>query len=302
MRWISIICILYAATLEAQNVPGACVEWGEAREVGQLDSGLIPEASGIEVSSVFPDRLYHVDDSSTRFYVTDLRGDLIQSVSISGTSGIDVEDLALGPCPQTTCLFIADIGDNPEQRDSIEVIVVEEVEDFPEEVLPTHRISLRYPEGSEDAEALAVGPNGDLYVMVRRFVPEESEPYSELFRLSAESWIGEANSSGTLESVSGIDFRNLASTLPGQLVTGMDVSDDGERLLVLTYLDAYEFQLSRVETSESLVEGRDYTRIPLTPLRQQESIAYVPRSQALVYGTESGGGRSPIMRVECRVR
>ena len=302
MRWIPIICILCATTLEAQNVPGSCVEWGEAREVGQLDPGLIPEASGIEVSSLFPGRLYHVDDSSTRFYVTDPRGDLIQAVSIAGTNGIDVEDLALGPCGETTCLFIADIGDNPEQRDSIEVIVVEEVEDFPEQVSPRHRISLRYPEGPEDAEAMAVDPNGDLFVLVKRIFPEESEPYSELFRLPAESWIGEANSGATLESVSGIDFGDLASTLPGRLVTAMDFSEDGERLLVLTYLDAYEFRLSQVETSESLVEGRDYERISLAPLRQQESVAYVPGSTALRYGTESGGGRSPIMRVECRTR
>ena len=302
MRWILIVCILYATALEAQNGVGLCLEWGEAREVGQLDSAIIPEASGIEVSSVFPDRLYHVDDSSTRIYVTDAQGIFLQSVSIEGTNGIDVEDLALGPCGETTCLFIADIGDNPRRRDSIEVIVVEEVEEFPEQVLPLHRISLRYPEGPEDAEALAVGPNGDLYVMVRRFVPEESQPYSELFRLPADIWTGEVNSSGILESVSGIDFRDLAPTLPGQLVTGMDFSADGERLLVLTYLDAYEFQISRLETSQSLVEGRDYFRIPLAPLRQKESVAYVPGSSALIYGTESGGGRSPIMRVECRRR
>ncbi len=302
MRWISIICILHATAVEAQDFPGFCAEWGEPREVGQLDPELIAEASGIEVSSVFPDRLYHVDDSSTRFYVTDTGGSFIKSVSITGTSGTDVEDLALGPCGETTCLFIADIGDNSSQRESIEVIVVEEVEDFPEQVLPMHRISLRYPEGPEDAEALAVGPNGDLLVLAKRIFPEESDPHSELFRLPAESWIGETNYSGTLESVSGIDFGDLASSLPGRLVTAMDFSEDGERLLVLTYLDAYEFRLSRVETSESLVEGRDYERISLAPLRQQESVAYVPGSPSLIYGTESGGGRSPIMRVECRTR
>ena len=302
MRWISIICFLYATAIEAQDLTGFCAVWGEAQEVGQLDSGLIPEASGIAVSSRFPNRLYHVDDSSTTVFVTDAAGNLMRSVAIEGTNGTDIGDLALGPCGQTTCLFIADIGDNPGQRDTIEVVVVEEVEEFPAEVSPIHRIALTYPEGPEDAEGLAVAPNGDLFVMVKRIFPEESKPYSELFRLPAETWIGEANSNGTLQPVGPIEFRNLSSTLPGRLVTAMDFSEDGERLLVLTYLDAYEFQIDRLEAAELLIEGRDYARIPLTALRQQESVAYVPGSPDLIYGTESGGGRSPIMRVECRMR
>jgi hypothetical protein len=191
MLWISVVCILCATALEVQNGVGLCREWGEAREVGQLDSTIIPEASGIEVPSVFPDRPYHVDDSSTRIYVTDAQGNFIQSVSIEETSGIDVEDLGLGPCGETTCLFVADIGDSPRRRDSIEVIVVEEVEQFPRQVSPRHRIRLRFPDGPIDAEALAVCPNGDVFVMARRLLPEEWESHAELFRLPAEDWVGE---------------------------------------------------------------------------------------------------------------
>ena len=67
-------CILYATALEAKNGVGLCREWGEAREVGQLDSAIIPEASGMGFSSDFRGRLYGVDDSSTRIHVTDAQG------------------------------------------------------------------------------------------------------------------------------------------------------------------------------------------------------------------------------------
>ena len=56
------------------------------------------------------------------------------------------------------------------------------------------------------------------------------------------------------------------------------------------------------ELNPPLNEGQDFLRIRLTPLRQQESVAYVIGSPAVIYGSEAGGGRSPIMRVECRTR
>ena len=303
MRWISIVCILYATALEAQNGVALCTEWGEAREVGQLDPAIIPEASGIEVSSVFPDRLYHVDDSSTRIYVTDSQGNLLQSVSIEGTGGTDIEDLALGPCGETTCLFIADIGDNSRRRDSIEVIVVEEVEEFSQQVLPRHRIRLRYPEGPIDAEALGVSTNGDIFVISRRLFPEESQTHAELFRLPGALWQNSGvDQTHTLEHLSSIEMRRFESTLPGRLVTAMDFSADNRRMLLLTYADAFEFQVDSDERGVlgvSLVEGQGYMQVSLAALRQQEGIAYLPGDDGFVYTTEAGPGPAPIMRVDC---
>ena len=95
----------------------------------------------------------------------------------------------------------------------------------------------------------------------------------------------------------------LASTLPGRLVSGMDFSEDGERMIVLTYLDAFEFRIDITAPSLGLdggfIAGKNYRRIPLAPLLQQEAVAYVPGSGGFVYGTEAGRGRSPLMGVEC---
>jgi hypothetical protein len=304
MRWVLIACLFCSTSLEGQTPSGLCVEWGAAREVGQLDSRLIAEASGLAVSSRFSNRLYHVDDSSSTIFMTDEVGNWIQSVAITGPGATDVEDLSLGPCGQQDCLFIADIGDNPGRRDSIEVIVVEEVDAFPLQVSPRHRLRLRYPDGPEDAEALGVSSNGDIFVISRRLFPEQSQAHAELFRLSVELWQGSGpDEIHTLEHLASIEMRTLASTLPGRLVTAMDFSADDQRMLLLTYGDAFEIELGGLLGS-SLVEGQDYVRAPLVTLRQQEAIAYLPEDDGFVYSTEGVPGSAPpvsapIMRVDC---
>ena len=51
-----------------------------------LDHKLIDEASGIEVSSKFPNRLYHINDSGGGqfFYISDLKGNSTQKIAIDG--------------------------------------------------------------------------------------------------------------------------------------------------------------------------------------------------------------------------
>ncbi len=318
VRWIVVAYLCCSTTIAGQSPLGLCVEWGEAREVGQLDPGLIAEASGVAASYQFPNRLYHVEDSSTTLFVIDPAGQLIQSPSIEGMRGTDVEDLALGPCGSRECLFVADIGDNVRRRDSIEVIVVEEVEDFPEQVTPRQRIRLRYPNGPQDAEALGVSSRGDIYVISRTLFPLDSQSHAELFMLSAERW-SDSGAEGihTLERLRSIEMRRLSASLPGQLVTGVDISRDNRRVLLSTYVDAFEFQVDsdprgmlRAPLVEGPnVEGQNYVRVPLVPLRQQEGVAYLPEGDALIYTTEAGDGaplfgpsaspRSPIMRIDC---
>ena len=278
-----------------------CADWGPAYEIGELDGRILDEASGMAVSSQFANRLYHVDDSATTLYLTDLSGSPVQAVQVAGQQGRDVEDLALGPCGDRSCLFIADIGDNAAERDTIEIVIVPEVERFPALVEPLSRIRLQYPDGPHDAEAMAVHPDGDLFIMTRNFFPAASQPYAELFRLAAEDWMETSGQVETLVPVATLDFRALSTTLPNRLVSGLDISPDGGRMLVLTYENAFEFRIDvsdpTLNLGRNLVEGVDYREIELVQLRQQEAIAY--SNEGFIYGTEAGRGRSPLMKVPC---
>ena len=99
--------LLWVQLAGAQS--GGCEAWGEARRIGEL-ARIIDEASGVEASRRYPGRFYHVDDSSTTIHITDSAGGNAQVVRVSGIRGVDVEDLALGPCPEGSCLIIADIA------------------------------------------------------------------------------------------------------------------------------------------------------------------------------------------------
>ncbi len=301
LRYIWIIAgLLWVQPAGAQS--GGCKGWGEARRIGEI-ARIIDEASGVEVSGKFPGRFYHVDDSSATIHLTDSAGGNVQAVRVSGGRGVDVEDLALGPCPEGSCLIIADIGDNRARRNILELIVVAELDVYPPLVEPLNRVRFRYPAGPRNAEALAVHPNGDIFVVSRKLFPAGNETHARVYRLPAADWQAARTEIRTLIPVVDLDFRPLADLLPGRLVTGMDISHDGRHMLLLTYQDAFEFRIDPEEAklgiSEDASAGLDYTRIELVPLRQQEGVAYTADSKGFIFTTEAGRGGSPIMRVDC---
>ena len=147
-----------------------CPQWSQPKAVGYLNSDVIDEASGIEVSPLSKQRLFHINDSGDgpHFYTSDLNGNDTKTISIKGFSPVDVEDLTLGPClDKKSCLFIGDIGDNNKVREDIVVVLIEEKPSFDKEVSPSLTLRLKYPDGPHNAEGIAVHPNGDLYILTK---------------------------------------------------------------------------------------------------------------------------------------
>jgi hypothetical protein len=300
---ISLIILLAAQTLGSSLAP-----WAEGVEVGLLDP-IINEASGIEVSTRYSNRLYHINDSGDtgRFFVTNFTGADAQRVRVLGFNPRDVEDLSLGPCGQPEdCLFLADIGDNDRERPWIEIAVVRELRDFPAEVRPLALLRLRYPDRAYDAESLAVHPDGTIYLLTKQGQGNKGRPGTpRLHRIPTTWWKGQP-APETLEFVTEIDLEKIASNIPAsaRLPTAMDISPDGKRVLILNYINAIElaFDFSQpVPAADGWREGRDYQRISLINLNQQEAIAYLPDGNALVYDTESRGsaaGRGRLVQVK----
>jgi hypothetical protein len=267
------------------------------------------------VSVRYPNRLYHINDSGDRgrFLITDMTGADAKSVSIEGFTPVDVEDLAIGPCGgDAECLYIADMGDNARRRQEITFVVVQERAEFPASVPALERIRARYPDGPHDAESFAVHPDGTLYVLTKDFfigVPLRAGPV-QLFKLTPERRKNAKGEPVTLEPVVTIDFAQLLppeSTVPARVPTGMSISRDGKRVLILLYADAVELALDLSKPVPAVAtwrEGREFQRIPLVNLRQQESVTYAPDGRSFLYETERalGADAQParLMRVSCR--
>jgi len=261
---------LLPTTADAQ----LCKQWSEAVRIGELQVQLT-EASGLAASRQFPGRLYHINDSGEtgKFFITGMDGKDTRSVRINDFEPEDTEALSLGPCPgkdSISCLYLGDIGDNDVKRKSIEIVVVDEVRNFSPTVKARSRLKLLYPDGPHDAESMAVHPNGDIYILTK-------ENPARLYK---------ANPNAVQQTLTPV-----LTLQPGGKPTDMAISDDGMRLLVLTYMDAVEYSM----------DFKQQQKIRLNFLQQQEGVAYLPGSRSFIYSTEQllQGLPQWIMKVNC---
>jgi hypothetical protein len=280
---------------DEQGITLPCDTWSEPQQVGALDHQIISEASGIGVSKAFEDRLYHNNDSGDGpyFYVTNGAGAVTQTVTIDGFEPSDVEAMALGPCPgQGTCLYLGDIGDNARARPDVRIVIIPEQEQFAERTTPLKIITAKYPDTAHDAEGMAVHPNGDIFILTKEFDRVTWFSHSaQLYRLSASQIAGDNGEVQEMEHLGELDLPWLLSDYEQSklVVTGMDISSDGKRALILTYQTALEILLEPVIgalSQRQQIADENFRNIPIEELGQMEAIAYTADQNAFVYDTE----------------
>jgi hypothetical protein len=88
-------------------------------------------------------------------------------VRVTGAKVEDWEDIAVGPCPQGSCLYIADVGDNSGNRDHVTVYRVPEPSPQDSNTAPTELFRARYAGGAHDAEALFVTPKSEVFIITK---------------------------------------------------------------------------------------------------------------------------------------
>jgi len=141
--------------------------------------GQLTEASGIVASRAHPGILYAHNDSgdTARVIAFDDQGTLVAELTVTGATATDWEDIAIGPCPQGSCIYVGDIGDNALGR------VTKTVYRFPEPALTpgqaqttiavtgVEAFPFSYPLGPDrfhNAETLLVHPGtGEVYVVTK---------------------------------------------------------------------------------------------------------------------------------------
>ena len=270
---------------------GELDDWGEEGAVspivGYLPSGLA-EVSGIAASRAHPDLFWAHEDGgfAPRLYAVRSSGRVETVIALDGPSLRDWEDLALGPCPEPgdggDCLYVADIGDNGANRDFVRILVLREPSPGGEvrSIAPTLGLDIRYPDGSADAEALAVTANGDLLIATKG----EGGPI-RLYRVEA-SRFGEASDiTAALEAVLSPEPED-----PADRVTGAAVSPEG-RLALRTLRSVLIFapgdygrpaHICRIDAEEPQGEAVDFLD-----------------ERTLILTGESRGDRAPILELTC---
>lgn len=296
-RLLPLSVLLLPVCAPAQD--GLCPSWSDPQMLGMLDIAVLNEASGIEIP---PDgsRLYVMNDGTNPIFdVMRLDGTGGKRVRIAGFRPLDLEDIALGPCGEDQCVFLGDIGDNATRRDTVQVAIVIEREDYPADVSPLRIVRARYPDGPRDAEAMAVDANGDLWIVTK--TPFRQPAPAEVYRLGAAALA--ADGVQTLEPRGTIPTTDLGRGASSRRVaTGMDIAPDGRRFVFMTYDVAIEFAFAPGESvSAAWRDGGNFRTITLAPLIQTEAVAYADNGRTIVYTTESvQGSPAPIFRQTCR--
>jgi len=265
--------------------------YGAAVKSGTVASNAIDEASGLAASKRNPGVLYVHNDSgdSARFFALNEQAGLIGTFTVSGATAVDWEDNAVGPCPQGTCVYLGDIGDNDEERTDVALYRVGEPDIAGGQTsgsLAAEKFPFAYPDGPHNAESLMVHPTtGSVYI-----ISKSKTGKSHVYKFPEPL---KANTKVTLVKIADL---NLPSGNSGT-ATGADIHPCAPRFLLRTYSRVYEFRAGAGESFEQA-----FTTSPVTltaPSEDQgEAIAYAPDGSG--YYTVSEGTKPALYRVSAK--
>ncbi len=274
----------------------ACNDYGPPQIEGNI-SHILNETSGLVVSTQNPGVLWGHNDSGDgpKVYAMTLTGDYLGTVTLTGASASDWEDMTLGPCGMRDgdCLYLGDHGDNGASRTNCAIYRLPEPVVDPD--LPFGDMSLdgwerfpfSYPDGPRDAEALAIHPDGSLYVF-SKYPGGTSEMY-------AFPPLTEPEEPVAVTHVGDLDTGEFAV----QTTTAADIHPGGRRLILRTYITAWEWRLDPGAPFHQIISA-DRFNVPTGLEVQGESIAYDPATGDYLHASERIGDLDPpIYRISC---
>jgi hypothetical protein len=135
-----------------------------------IKSGIIDEASGIADSRANPGFLWVEQDSgnSPELALLAYNGTVAKKIYIKGVENRDWEDLALakGPDASAYYIYLGDIGDNFQQYSNYFIYRFKEPASFADTISIYDKITFKYPDGANNAEAILVNSDTkDIYVI-----------------------------------------------------------------------------------------------------------------------------------------
>lgn len=217
--FVTLVCCAVGLSQWLSPLRTADAKHGDSR----VQSRELAETSGLVVSRRNDSMVWlHNDGRDSRVFAIRPTGETVAVVQPS-VRLIDVEDIAIGPgpLPGRDYIYLADIGDNEQTRDTIQIAR------FPEPDLndaPLRRLSiedldlltLAYPDDPFDAEALFVDPeNGDVYIVTKE------KRRSRVFFAQAKHL-----------QTTGVTTLQYLTSLGVQSTSGGDMRCDGQAILL----------------------------------------------------------------------
>jgi hypothetical protein len=264
-----------------------CAACAAPVQVGALSAPALIEASGLAASAVHAGVYYAQNDSgnAASVFAFDVRGADQGEYRLTGTNNVDWEDLARGPCPAGSCIYVGDIGDNDQVRPSYVVYRFAEPRTLAtgaHDVTP-ERLPFRYPDGSHNAETLLLDPvTSEMAIVTKSAAGARLYVFPKPLTPGVEM---------VLEDKGAITPpRGLA------LVTGGSVHPGSRGVLLRTYTGVFFYPKSEGQTLADALTGTACA-LPAADEPQGETVAWTAQGEG--YLTVSEGGSAPIWSVSC---
>ena len=286
-RRVRVLPIVVLATLVACVFGfghlGQTRSFGQPRTLAVIKDPRVTESSGVAPSQIHRDLYYTFNDSgdSARFFQFDRSGRVLNVFKVTNGENVDWEDMASATLDGKPYLFFGDIGDNAGRRPFIRVYRVPEPEDGNADVRADLILTLRYPDGSHNAETLLVQPKtGDITIVTKAALHPQGIYFLPRPRSSG---------SFVLKKLADIDVN--ANMRSAKLITGGAWSQDGRFVVLRTYIGAYEFPAGDAmhwfERTPTLIK----TNLEM----QGEGITYTLDGKELI--TTSEGSPCPVSEI-----
>jgi hypothetical protein len=264
--------------------------------LGTLADTTLFEASAAAASRTQPGVIWTLNDSGNPpwVYAVDTAGHTLGIFRVTGAQNFDWETLTIAPCPAGSCLIIGDTGDNPETRPSVMLYRI------PEPVIgaaaggvlvptpPADTLSLQYPDGPHDTEAIYADSTGNLYL-----VSKGRTKGMLLFRLPSGAWAG--GSPAVPERVDSLPITPDISI--GHWVSDAALSPDGRHVAVRTYSAVFFFTVG-ADGHLTPDQGREcFFGHTLEP--QGEGVTWLDNERLLLMSEASSTSRGTLYLIEC---
>lgn len=221
-------------------------------------------------------------ESRKRIFFLDSKCKVVKEAARYPSSPLDTEDLAVSPKGDT--LWIGDIGDNATSKERRTRIAVWTMPIAGNKQPVLHRLS--YPENKpRDAEALLVGADG-----LPLIITKVANGNSEIFTPTAKLRNGDTPPV-PMKKVGEIKLPKTTTENPlsvyGRLaITGAARSPDGTRVVVRTYADAFEYDVTGDNIVGALTTGKPRVTALADPFG--EAISYTSDGKSFVTVSDAG--------------
>jgi endonuclease/exonuclease/phosphatase family metal-dependent hydrolase len=265
---------------------------------GTLENPKIDEASGLARSQRTDDLLWVIsDDGPPVLHAISTTGAQLGRVKVSDAKNSDWEDLASFSLDGVPYLLVASVGDNDSKRKTVKLYVIEEPDPTQSKVKIAWRIEFRYEDGPRDAEAVAVDiDNERVLILTKRDIPAALYAVPLIPTSNKKQ---QATRLGVIDSLPqprrrDVEFAPKTDNWYWQ-PTGMDISDDGDAAVILTYGGIY---LYRKKVDENWLNA--LRRRPVVAAtsrnREAESVAFNSDGNAIFVTLE--WRKAPLIRID----